>query len=140
MFYLDSSVLVCMFSNEVRTSEVQAWRATLKDDDVWISDWNLTEFNSAMSFKRRTAQMSLVQRQEADVLFAAYIKRFPNVVKVSTLHFHRAAEIAGREDINIRAADALHLAIAEANAATVCTLDNKMQHAAGVLEIACFAP
>jgi predicted nucleic acid-binding protein len=140
MFYLDTSVLVCMFSNEMRTREVQAWRATLRDDDVWISDWTLTEFSSAMSFKRRTAQMSLVQRQDAEDLFAAYIKRFPHVVKVSTFNFHRAAEIAGREDINIRAADALHLAIAEANGATVCTLDNRMQRAAGLLEIACLAP
>lgn len=140
MYYLDSSVLVCMFSNEARTRDAQAWGETLENEDVWISDWNLTEFNSAMSFKRRTAQMSLMQRQEAEALFAAYLKRFPNILKISTAHFRRAAEIAGREDINIRAADALHLALAEDHGATVCTLDNKMHHAAVVLDIACLIP
>ena len=140
MYYLDSSVLVCMFSNEKRTRDVQAWRSTLKSEDVWISDWNLTEFSSAMSFKRRTVQISLLQRREAEALFAAYLKRFPNILKISTAHFHRAAEIAGREDINIRAADALHLAVAEDSGATVCTLDNKMRDAAVVLEVACLIP
>lgn len=140
MFYLDSSVLVCMFSNEDRTRDVQAWRAEINDEFVWISDWNITEFHSAMSFKRRTAQMSAEQRRNAEALFDAYLKLYPTVQQITSAHFQRAASIAGREDINIRAADALHLAVAEANGATMCTLDNKMDHAARVLEIACLIP
>ncbi|MDB5551065.1 MAG: VapC toxin family domain ribonuclease [Rhizobium sp.] len=140
MFYLDSSILVCLFSNEARTRDVQTWREERKNEVVWVSDWNITEFHSAMSFKRRTAQMSVEQRRDAEVLFKACLKLYPDVLNISSAHFRRAATIAGREDINIRAADALHLAIVEASGATICTLDNKMHHAAGVLEIACLAP
>jgi uncharacterized protein len=140
IYYLDSSVLVCMFSGEGRTQSVQEWRAGLKHEDVWVSEWNIAEFYSAMSFKRRTAQMSVGQRMAAEELFEGYLKLYPSVFTISSQHFRRAAAIAGRDDINIRAADALHLAVAEAQGATICTLDKKMHHAAEILEISCLFP
>ena len=140
MFYLDSSVLVCMFSNEARTRSMQDWRAKLPGESVWISEWNIAEFHSAMSLKRRTAQMTVMERHRAEMLFEAYLKLYPNIFSVVSAHFRRAAAIAAREDINIRAPDALHLAVAEANGATVCTLDNKMHQAAEVLQIDCLIP
>jgi uncharacterized protein len=140
MFYLDSSILVCMFSNETRTREIQAWRAGLDGGSVWLSDWNLTEFSSAMSFKRRTAQISPKQRENAEALFQAYLRLYPGLLPVRSEHFRHAASIAGREDINVRAADALHLAIAMESNATICTLDIKMHQAAGILKIASLKP
>ena len=140
MFYLDSSVLVCMFSSENRTYAIQAWREELKSEDLRISDWNIAEFYSAMSFKRRTGQMSAEQRQHAEALFQSYLKNYPKVLPISSADFRRAATIAGRDDINIRAADALHLAVSEAQGAKLCTLDKKMCDAAGVLKIDCLMP
>jgi predicted nucleic acid-binding protein len=140
MLYLDSSVLVCLFSNEDRTQAIQAWREELKSEDMRVSDWNIAEFSSAMSFKRRTAQMSVEQRQHAEALFQSYLKNYPKVLSVSSANFRRAATIAGRDDINIRAADALHLAIAEAQGAKLCTLDKKMHEAATILDIDCLMP
>jgi len=93
-----------------------------------------------MSFKRRTGQLSGDQRKRAEPVFRSYVDLYFKVVPVTSPHFHRAAEIVGHEDINIRAADALHLAVAEANGATVCTLDYKMHNAANVLEIGSLAP
>lgn len=140
MFYLDSSVLVALFSNESHTTVVRTWHATLEPSTVWLSVWNIPEFYSAMSFKRRTAQMSAEQRATAERLFKDYRLDYPNILPAVTRHFQRAATIAGREDINIRAADALHLAIAEANNATLCTLDKKMSEAAKAIDIECFMP
>jgi predicted nucleic acid-binding protein len=140
MLYLDSSVLVCLFSSEDRTHAIQAWREELRCEDMRMSEWNVTEFYSAMSFKRRTAQMSVEQRHHAEALFRNYLKNYPAVLAVSTANFRRAATIAGRDDINIRAADALHLAIAEKYRAKLCTLDKKMHEAAGTLEIDCLVP
>lgn len=54
--------------------------------------------------------------------------------------FRRAAEIVGYDDINLRAPDALHLAIAEAHSATICTLDMKMHQAAAAVGIGRLMP
>ena len=84
--------------------------------------------------------MSEGQRAIAERLFEAYRKDYPNTLGISSDNFHRAALIAGREDINVRAADALHLAIAEANKATICTLDRKMHEAAKAIGVDSFIP
>jgi predicted nucleic acid-binding protein len=140
MLYFDSSLIVSLLSSEARTVELQGWFSRLNPEMLYLSHWVLTEFQSAMSFKRRTGQLSIDQRQRAELIFGSYVDSYFKTLPVTSRHFHRAADIAGREDINIRAADALHLAIAEASGATVCTLDNKMHHAAGMLEIACLVP
>ena len=62
------------------------------------------------------------------------------MLQVSTVNFRRASAISGRDDINIRAPDALHLAIAEAHSATICTLDMKMYQAADAVGIARLMP
>lgn len=140
MLYFDSSVLVCLLSSEVRTEAVQAWFSELDPDALLMSDWNITEFYSALSFKRRTRQLSPEQRSQAEKLFEIYRETYFKLVPISSTHFHRAALIAGREDINIRAADALHLAIAEVGKATLCTLDRKMNDAADAMGVDCFIP
>lgn len=140
MLYFDSSIIVSMLSSEARTEELLSWFSELEPGNLYASHWNITEFHSAMSFKIRTAQINSEQRQSAERLFGAYLADYFQMLAISPQNFRRAAEIAGRDDINIRAADALHLAVAEASGVTICTLDKKMHHAAGMLEIACLIP
>ena len=140
MLYFDSSTVVCMLSGEERTEEILSWFSELEPTDLCMSDWNITEFHSAMSFKRRTGQLTAEQRQNAERLFVAYLKDYFQVLSLSSADFRRAASIAGRDDINIRASDALHLAVAEAHGATICTLDKKMNQAAGAIGVDCLIP
>jgi predicted nucleic acid-binding protein len=84
--------------------------------------------------------MSLGQRENAEALLDAYLRLYPKILPVRSQHLRHAASIAGREDINVRAADALHLAIAKESEATICTLDLKMHQAAGILKIAALKP
>ena len=140
MLYFDSSLVVSLMSSEVRTAELQQWFSGLDPGGLCLSDWVRTEFYSAMSLKRRPGQLSVDQRRRAELVFNRYAGAYFKTLKIPSAHCRRAASIAGREDINIRAADALHLAIAEANGTTICTLDNKMHHAAAVLKIACLVP
>lgn len=135
MRYFDSSLVVSLLSNELRTESLQQWFSGLDPTELCISEWNLAEFRSAMSFKRRTQQMTIDQRQRAEAVFQHYVGSYFKLLPVTSFDFRRAAEIADREDINIRAADALHLAVAEAHGATLCTLDKKMYVAAGVLSM-----
>lgn len=140
MLYFDTSLLVSMLSSESRTPDLQRWFSTLNDDLLCLSDWAFTEFQSAMSFKRRTGQLTPAQRERAELIFQRYVDSYFRILPVRSFHFHRAAHIAGREDINLRAADALHLAVGEAHHATICTLDHKMLHAAKNLGVRTIAP
>jgi predicted nucleic acid-binding protein len=135
MLYFDSSLLVSLLSSEPRTAELQKWFSTRDPERLCLSEWSITEFQSAMSFKRRTGQLSAHQRVLSELVFKHYVESYFRIVHVRSQNFHRAAEIAGREDINLRAPDALHLAIAECLPSTVCTLDSNMHRAALVLEI-----
>jgi predicted nucleic acid-binding protein len=140
MLYFDSSLIVSLLSSEVRTESLQLWFSKLDGSELYISAWNITEFQSAMSFKRRTGQITAEQRQRAEAVFHQYVNDYFKLLAVTSADFHHAAAIAGRDDINIRASDALHLAIVEAWDATICTLDKKMHQAAGVLKISCLVP
>ncbi|MDB5523315.1 MAG: PilT protein-like protein [Rhizobium sp.] len=140
MLYFDSSVLVCLLSSETRTEALQAWFSKQDADELHVSDWNVSEFYSAMAFKKRTQQVTAEQRLGAEQVFEAYLRRYFKTLPVPSACFRRAAEIVRREDVNLRAPDALHLAIVEANGMKLCTLDKKMHEAAGILEIDCLMP
>ena len=140
MLYFDSSILVCLLSSEARTESLQAWFSEQNADDLYISDWNISEFYSAMAFKRRTQQITIEQRRTAEQLFESNLERYFKTFPLPSRCFRRAAEIVSREDINLRAPDALHLAIAELHGATICTLDKRMHEAAGLMNIGCLIP
>ena len=140
MHYFDTSVIVSVFSNETRTLELQEWFTRLDVNSLQLSDWTLTEFSSAISFKRRTNQLTSLQIERAKSLFDFYVDNFFQMVTIKSSDFRRAGEIAGRDDINIRAADALHLAVAETRGVTICTLDKKMHQAAIALSVPCVVP
>jgi predicted nucleic acid-binding protein len=140
MLYFDSSVLVCLLSSEARTEALQTWFSEQDANELHVSDWNISEFYSAMAFKKRTQQMTAEQRFGAEKVFETYLKRYFKTLPVPSACFRRAAEIVSREDLNLRAPDALHLAIVDASGMTICTLDKKMYEAASILEIDCLMP
>ena len=140
MLYFDTSLLVAMLSSEPRTPELQLWFSALDPENLCLSEWALTEFQSAMAFKRRTGQLTPDQRERAELIFQRYVGSYFKILPVRSLHFYRAADIAGQEDINLRAADALHLAVGESHHAVMCTLDKRMLHAANILGVQTIAP
>jgi hypothetical protein len=132
--YLDSSALVKIYFPEPGSEELEV--ALQGRSDLVISDLVITEIISALSRRRREGSIraEIVRRVHNAVLRdveAGYYRRtdlYPAM--------HREAEriLMTSGDVPLRAADALHLALARASRAeTVVTYDLRM--AAGAKQL-----
>ena len=122
-------------TNEAASHRVRAWFTSQNSDDLVISDWVVTEFSAALSIKLRTGAIMEVKRAEALAEFRRLVNRSFTVLPVERSQFGVAARLADQFMLGLRAADALHLAIAHDHGATLCTLDRRLAEAAGPLGV-----
>lgn len=126
MLYLDAALLVASVTNEVETDRVQRWLSANSASDLIISDWVITELSSALSIKVRTRQVTSEERSAALSAFRETSAQSFLSVPVTGAHFRIAARFADNHELGLRAGDALHLAVAFEQGATLCTLDRKL--------------
>jgi uncharacterized protein len=98
-----------------------------------ISYWVETEFSSALAMKLRTGQMSPEMRAVSLSDFAFLRKYSLTMISIRQSHFLAAAKLADNAALGLRAADALHLAVALDFGATLFTLDRKLAEAASAV-------
>jgi predicted nucleic acid-binding protein len=129
--YLDASALAKLYLPEPGSDELDA--AIRGRTDLIVSDLAITEIVSAISRRRREGILPAVscarlhRKILADVEAGHYVK---NDLMPET---HREAErlLLAVDNIALRAADALHLALAGlAGAAAIVTYDQKLAEAA----------
>jgi uncharacterized protein len=130
MLYLDTSVLVSALTKEADTTRSQTWLAKQEASELTISDWTVTEFASALSIKLRTGSLGAVHRAAALSAFTRLSAESLRVLQVAREDFRAAARYADQSQLNLRAGDALHLAICANQGARLCTLDRRLAEAA----------
>jgi uncharacterized protein len=136
MYYLDTSVLVSVLTNEPRSAAVEAWLLGHQSENLSISDWVVTEVSSALSIKIRTGALDAVQRAAVLAQFTQLVANTFVTLPVGALAFRTAARFCDQSALNLRAGDALHLAICADHGATICTLDQRLGQAAPQVGVA----
>lgn len=135
MRYVDTSVLVAALTREARTQELQNWLGTQTAGELLVSEWVITEFSSALSVKLRNGQLAARERSDALAVFNQIIEDSFLVAGVERSDFRAAARLSDHYATGLRAGDALHLAVAASNGATIFTLDRTLVSAADALGI-----
>ena len=134
MIYLDTSLLVALITNEARTARALDWLAAV-DVDLLTSEWAMAEIASALSIKQRQGALDGAGRALAERTLSGIADDGLHVVPVATADFRRAADYVRLPERSLRAADALHLAVAGRLGATVHSLDGVQVAAARQLGI-----
>jgi len=138
--YLDTSVLVAALTREARTLELQQWLAAQSPDALYLSNWVVTEFSSALSIKLRAEDLTETERAEALSVFTALTEASLGLLPIGQADFRTAAHFADHAGIGLRSGDALHLAVASAHGATLYTLDRKLLEAAPEVAVSAREP
>lgn len=133
-FYLDTSLLVAAHTDEPRTKDVQAWLRPQTPKNLAISPWVVAEFSAALSKKLRTGEIDAAYRAKALAAFNVLIVDFV-LIEVTATHFGMATAYVNHSALSLRAADALHLAIASEQGAALHTLDERLGAAGPALGI-----
>jgi hypothetical protein len=133
MIYVDTSALVPGFIREPKSDAVLAWLETCGEGLV-VSEWAITEFSSAAAIKVRTGEIASAMAKQARARFLDFAQDHCSIAVPQRAEFRRAAELAGDVNLKLRAGDALHLAIAEANKVQgILCLDETMGAGAKVI-------
>jgi hypothetical protein len=128
LIYADASVVVSVFLADVHTGRVLAWLSATREALI-LSHWTVTEFSSAAARQERIGQISQDRRQLAEQNLDAWLSAVERT-QVLRADFEFARDLIRRGPTRIRAADALHVAIARRLGARVATFDAVMADAA----------
>ena len=130
MIYCDTSLLVTALSVEPRSPEVQRWLAEQAAGTLCISDWVVTEFSSAVALKLRRGEFTLEDGATALANWDTVRRERLTLLPVPQPAFALAARYCEMPAIGLRAADALHLAVAALGGHALATLDARLAEGA----------
>lgn len=133
MIYCDASLIMATLTNEPHTAEAIAWFADQPPRSVAISPWVMTEVASALSQKVRAKYISPDLRRSAEQAWRGLIVSHFQTLPIGPNHFDHAVRLLSRDDLGLRAGDALHVAIAAEERLAIATLDDQMIAAAAAL-------
>lgn len=129
MIYVDTSALGAVFFREATSGAVAAALRSHSAEGLVISGWTLTEMASVGAIKERAGTVSPAVRAEAMRAFQRFASTELQVVEVEAFDYRGAASLVEKV-ANLRAGDALHVAIAHRLGAKLATLDLRLGQAA----------
>ena len=135
MIYIDTSVFVALCTKEQKSDDVAKWY-TNSSVKMFSSTWAFTEFSSALSLKVRTSQITEKQSREAWKKFDALCQNDIELLPIESKTYYSAGILVVDSKSNLRAGDALHLAVAkQLKSKSLATLDKVLAKNAGNLKI-----
>lgn len=128
--YLDTSLVVSLLVEETASTRARAWVVEKRFSTRFVISWWVeTEVSSALSKKVREGQIGTADRDRAMNAFKTLIAASAEMVPVLHEDFRMAERLCMNEAAGLRAADALHLAIASSNGSTLSTMDKRLADA-----------
>lgn len=129
--YLDASALVKLYIPEPESDQLN--RALQGRKDLYVSDLALTEIASALARRRREGLLSadIVPRLYGAILAHMESGVFHRVEMTAEVHREAERVLLTLETVGLRAADALHLALAAAaGSRSIVTYDQRLAEGA----------
>jgi uncharacterized protein len=134
VLYVDSAVLVSLHCTEATTPAIRRWIKSRRGP--WAaSEWVMTECVSAFGLKVRRRELTATEAHLAIASIETLIAESFEVLAIGAPHYRQARQWLGRFDLGLRAADALHLAVAHAAGCQLATYDAAFIDAANALKI-----
>jgi predicted nucleic acid-binding protein len=133
--YFDTSLLVGLFVDFDAFAKSARQIYIDAEDPLVVSDFAAAEFSSVIA---RLVRMDLVPEDEARAIFGrfdAWRTRSAQAAHVSGIDVQTANGFIRRLDLNVRAPDAINLAIARRFGASIATFDRRMSDNAQALGI-----
>lgn len=130
MIYCDTSLLVAALTPESTTPRVQQWLRAQQAGNLCASVWCETEFASALAIKVRQGALLIEQRAGVLTRWHKTLARGLVSIPVPEQAWDLATRFCDRYELRLRAADALHVAIASLGGHSLATLDLVMAEAA----------
>ena len=137
MIYLHTSVLGAIFFREPGAADLVARFESQRKESLMISAWTLTEMASIGGIKQRTGTIDTETRQQALANFQRFASMRLGMTEIEPADFRTAAVLI-ESPADLRAGDALHLAVARRLGARIASLDHRLCAAAEVLGLARF--
>ena len=130
--YLDASALIALLTEDIHSERAVAQiRATTVVPVV--SDWSRAEFASVVARFVRTGVLSKSEAEAVFLTLDGWAANSTERAETRTEDVVAADMMMRRLDLNLRAPDAVHLAIANRLCAVLLTYDTKMAAAAAAL-------
>lgn len=130
MFYCDTSVLIAALTDEEHTATAAAWLVTQSPGQLVASSWADVELASGLGIKVRTGQLDEASRARAMQAWRITRAASFEIAPVEAQDFATATQLLDRPGLNLRAGDALHVAIALRLDLRLVTFDKGMAGAA----------
>jgi predicted nucleic acid-binding protein len=129
--YLDTSVIVPLFIDDLFSA--RAHRAlTTRPLDIITGDFAAAEFASALAMRCRMKILTIDEARDAFADFDMWIAKMDSS-ETSSPDIRAAESILRRLDLDLRAPDAIHIALAQRLGAELATFDTRMAECAQAL-------
>ena len=134
--YVDTCVLVSMFHNDSGYPAAEAWLKHAEQHELWISHWVLLEFASATALRQRRGALEVSRIEVLQEALENFRTERLGMLEPRGEDFLLARSwVQVLSKSGLRAADALHLAVAHRHELTLVSADRTLVTAAQQLQI-----